>query len=100
VIPRGTAVSGRVVTAKAWMHQDKPGYLRLTLLSISPGGKIIPVETSSIFVKGAPYEKKLTGLAITSFQGADVTERDHHDVILHTVRPLIFRLSHAAPLRG
>ena len=56
--PRGAAVNGRVVEAKASGHLHDPGYLRLTLEKIAINGKSMPVQTSSIFVKGGSHEKR------------------------------------------
>ncbi len=57
-VARGANVTGRVVDAKASGHLHDPGYLRLTLTSISINGKMVPLQTSSIFVKGASHEKR------------------------------------------
>src|SRR2546422_8657695 len=57
-VPRGANVTGRVVAAKASGRLHDPGYLRLTLTSISINGKVVPLQTSSIFVKGASHEKR------------------------------------------
>jgi hypothetical protein len=57
-VARGANVTGRVVDAKASGHLHDPGYLRLTLTSISINGKMVPLQTSSIFVKGAAHEKR------------------------------------------
>jgi hypothetical protein len=58
VAPRGSVVTGRVVAAKHSGHLNDPGYLRLTLASITLNGKAVPVTTSSIFVKGGSHEKR------------------------------------------
>jgi len=58
VAPRGATVTGKVVDAKASGHLQDPGYLRLTLTEISVNGKSLPVQTSSIFVKGGSHEKR------------------------------------------
>ena len=57
VMPQSTSVTGRIVAAKAASGQHDPGYVRLTLTSIAMNGKIIPLETSSIFAKGGRYER-------------------------------------------
>ncbi len=57
-VPRGANATGRVVAAKASGRLHDPGYLRLTLASISINGKDVPVQTSSIFIKGASHEKR------------------------------------------
>jgi hypothetical protein len=58
IAPRGAVVRGKVVDAKASGRLRDPGYLRLTLTSISIHGKSLPLQTSSIFVKGASHEKR------------------------------------------
>jgi hypothetical protein len=58
VAPRGATVTGRVVSAKASGHLKDPGYLRLTLVSLSINGKELPIQTSSIFAKGTSHEKR------------------------------------------
>ena len=58
VAPRGTAVRGKVLAAKASGRLREPGYLRLSLSSISIHGKLVPLQTSSLFVKGASHEKR------------------------------------------
>jgi hypothetical protein len=58
IAPRGATVTGRVVAAKPSGHLHDPGYLRLTLASISVKGKALPIQTSSIFVKGGSHEKR------------------------------------------
>jgi hypothetical protein len=54
----GTHVVGRVVSARASGRLQSPGYLRLTLISMSLNGKVVPLQTSSIFVKGASHKKR------------------------------------------
>lgn len=58
VAPRGAAAVGRVVQAKSSGHLHDSGYLRLTLASIEINGKQVPVQASSIFVKGANHNKR------------------------------------------
>ncbi len=56
--PRGAVVTGKVLDAKASGRLQDPGYLRLALTAIAVNGKSIPVQTSSIFVKGGSHEKR------------------------------------------
>ena len=58
VAPRGADVTGRVVSARSSGRLHKPGYLRLTLDSITLNGKNLPLETSSIFVQGSSHKKR------------------------------------------
>jgi len=61
-IPRGTAVLGRVLAAKASGRLRDPGYLRIALVSIEVEGKPMAIETSSIFAKGGSHEKRNLGM--------------------------------------
>lgn len=62
VAPTGTPVTGRVVEAKSSGRLHDSGYLRLTLASITINGKAIPVQTSSLFAKGANHNKRNAAL--------------------------------------
>lgn len=62
VAPRGAAVTGRVVEAKSSGRLHSSGYLRLTLASITVNGKAMPIETSSLFAKGANHNKRNAAL--------------------------------------
>ncbi len=69
--PRGTPVTGTVVAAKASRSPHQPGYLRLTLASMFLNGKSIPLQSSSIFTKGA-YEKRTA----PAMQGSEADGKD------------------------
>ena len=58
VAARGADVTGRVIAARHSGRLHDPGYLRITLSSITLNGKAVPVETSSIFVQGGSHEKR------------------------------------------
>jgi hypothetical protein len=58
VAPRGAAAVGKVVQAKSSGRLHDSGYIRLTLASIEINGKQVPVQASSIFVKGANHNKR------------------------------------------
>jgi hypothetical protein len=58
VADKGTAAMGKVVQAKSSGRLHDSGYLRLTLASIEINGKQVPVQASSIFVKGANHNKR------------------------------------------
>ena len=58
VIPKGANATGRVVAAKSSGRLHDPGYLRLSLNSVTVNGKDVPVQTSSIFAKGASHKKR------------------------------------------
>jgi hypothetical protein len=56
--PRGAILSGRVLDAQAADRFQEPGYLRLGLTAISLNGKVIPIQTSSIFMKRGSHEQR------------------------------------------
>jgi len=57
-VPRGVAVTGRVLIAKASGRLHDPGYLRIALVSLQVDGKPVAIETSSLFVKGGSHKKR------------------------------------------
>src|SRR2546422_3361093 len=126
VAPRGTTVTGKVVGAKASGRLQDPGYLRLTLTEISVNGKSMPMQTSSIFVKGGSHEKRnlemigggagagaligglagggkgaLIGTAVGAAGGTGVAyATGKKDVGFAAERRLTFRLTQPLPVRG
>lgn len=54
LVPRGTAVAGRVESARASSVKRNRGYVRLALDSIHLAGATLPIRTSSLFVRGNP----------------------------------------------
>lgn len=58
VAPRGVQVTGKVLAAKPSGRLQDPGYLRLTLASISVNGKALSIQSSSISVKGKSHERR------------------------------------------
>jgi hypothetical protein len=90
LLPRGTQVSGRVLDAKPSAGLRNPGYLRITLASVISGGKILLVDTSSIFSKGALPSDHPSAGAPPPVVG---------DVVFTPDRRLTFRLAQAVELR-
>ena len=56
--PLGTAVTGKVVSARESGHVHNAGYLRITLSSMTLNGKSVPLQTNSMFVSGGSYKKR------------------------------------------
>ena len=126
VAAQGTAVSGRVIAAKKSGRLHDPGYLRLTLASMTLNGKALPLTTSSIFVKGGSHEKRnlamigggagggaligalagggkgaLVGSALGAAGGTGVAYgTGKKDVGFGAERRLTFRLTEPVPVHG
>jgi hypothetical protein len=118
MVSQGSRVTGRVVATKASEGFHHPGYLRVTLASISVNGKSISVQTSSIFAKAGSYEKPKTATAAIDRYKADgkgaMTEavadsgtgtgssyaHGKGDVKFSTGHRLTFRLVQPLPLQG
>lgn len=54
LIPRGTAVDGRIESARISKVQHDRGFVRLALESLHIGGLEVPVHTASLFARQAP----------------------------------------------
>ena len=52
LVPRGATVSGRVESTRSSNLKRNLGYVRLALDSIHLSGGILPIQTSSLFVRG------------------------------------------------
>ena len=58
LVPRGAVLSGRVLDARASDRFQEAGYLRLGLTAISLNGRVMPIQTSSIFMKRGSHEQR------------------------------------------
>jgi len=94
VIPRGAAVTGRILAAKASGRKHDPGYLRIALTSLSVDGKSMPIETSSLFVKGGTRDRTSS---IPS--GGNAFASETQEVSFDAERRLTFRLAQALELQ-
>jgi hypothetical protein len=96
--PGGTAITGRVLAAKA-SESREPGYLRLTLSSAVLNGKAVDVHASSIFCKGGPREHRRSASS-GELPPAPVSSAGTKDVQFSTGHRLTFRLIQPLPLQG
>ncbi len=60
LVPRGAIVAGRVESARASKLKRNRGYVRLALDSIHLAGANLPIQTSSLFVRGNAGDPQLT----------------------------------------
>jgi hypothetical protein len=121
LLPRGTIVSGTVLSSKASSELHGSGYLRLTLSSMVVNGVSIPLSTNSIFAKASSHQSGPTArsaLAATNLDnpagnghevllgagtpGRPITDYRHgtNDVHFTMERRLTFRLKHTLSLKG
>jgi hypothetical protein len=103
IAPRGSLLYGKVLEAKPSEPAREAGYLRLALSGITLDGKIYPLQTASIFVKGATYEREAeilplrlassskTLVPVTSIRPQTIAVRD--DAAIPTARLLTFHLA-------
>jgi len=61
LLPRGASVAGRVESARASGLRRNRGYVRLRLESVNVGGRNLPIQTSSLFVRGSASETPASG---------------------------------------
>jgi hypothetical protein len=62
VAPKGTPITGRVMEAKSSGRLHDSGYLRLTLSSMTLNGNEVPLQTTSLFAKGANHNRRNAAL--------------------------------------
>jgi hypothetical protein len=107
LISRGTTATGRVLEAKPSASSrgsssgtsSEPGYLRIVLVNLNIGGRLVTIETSSIFAKGGSREERngSTNAASSGYQ-KDVNEKDK-DIVFGVDRRLNFRLAQTIDLQ-
>jgi hypothetical protein len=98
LVGRGTGVSGRVESAQTSPPTRNSASLRLILDSITIKGKQWPLQTASLFARGAPGEGH--NLSIASGLGEAPYSVGPTTVRLKKGRRLTFRLTQAVSLGG
>ena len=104
LVGRGAPATGQVLDAKSsgsWFAGSfEPGYLRIVLVSLTVGGKVVPIETSSIFAKGGSREERNPATGGASGASEKDRERDKDkEIVFGTDRRLNFRLAQTVDLR-
>jgi len=64
LVPRGAIVGGRVESARFSNVKRDHGYVRLALDSIDMGGVSLPIQTSSLFVRGNAGDASIADEAV------------------------------------
>jgi hypothetical protein len=98
LVPRGAVVSGRVESARASKVKRNRGYVRLVLNSIHLAGMSLPIQTSSLFVRGnaSDVQSGETTHGETSQGEAAQSEASAAVIRLEKGRRLTFRLTEPA----
>jgi len=94
LVPRGATVAGRVESSRVSNVKRDHGYVRLALDSIHMGGVNLPIQTSSLFVRGNAGDAK----AAAGDVAAGETPKEAATVVirLEKGRRLTFRLTESA----
>jgi type IV secretory pathway VirB10-like protein len=87
LVPRGTKVSGQIESARASNVSRDHGYLRLVLRSLDLAGVKLPIQTSSLFVRGN------AGMAQVRQAKAPTGDNSAAVIRIEKERRLIFRLT-------
>lgn len=94
LVPLGSLVSGRVESARTSNLKRNSGYLRLTLDSIDLAGSKLPVQTSSLFVRGNAAQPRTSQSQVLTGQASAAIIR------LEKGRRLVFRLTEPVYVAG
>jgi len=97
LVPRGATVAGRVESAQASNVRRNRGYVRLALDSIHLAGVNLPIQTSSLFVRGNPGGAQILQGKVQQGKAspAEVSQNEASTVVirLEKGRRLTFRLT-------
>jgi hypothetical protein len=98
LVPRGASVAGRVESAQSSSVRRNHGYVRLALDSIHLAGANLPVQTSSLFVKGNASARLAPQGDKREAQGAEIRPSEPLPGVirLEKGRRLTFRLTEPA----
>ncbi len=91
LVTRGANAMGRVESAKASMMKQNQGYVRLTLATLSIGGRELPVQTASLVARGnadVPLENQAAEPVVHLEKGRRLTFRLTEPVLLASQQPV------------
>ncbi|HME34410.1 MAG TPA: hypothetical protein VKF84_04160 [Candidatus Sulfotelmatobacter sp.] len=94
LVPRGATVGGRVESARVSTVKRDHGYVRLALDSIDLGGASLPIQTSSLFVRGNAGDAQITRGKVAP--GETPNQASAVVIRLEKGRRLTFRLTEPA----
>ena len=99
IAPTGSAVKGRVLAAKASGRSQDPGFLRITLTEISLKGRVLSLQTSSIFAKGISRDRRKFrgGAGVVKEVRKTAGTTGNRDAGFSTEEQLTFRLTQPWP---
>jgi len=98
IAPAGSAVKGKVLAAKPSGRSQDPGFLRITLTEISLKGRVLSLQTSSIFAKGISRDRrKFRGEGDAVKIKKTVGTTGNRDAGFSTEEQLTFRLTQPWP---
>ena len=108
--PRGTVITGRVLSTNPSGPSLQPGYLRLTLSSVNIAGKTFTLHTSAVFAKSVLDESSNPNTSLEPVRQSSATDstsgvvpptlHKSRDVKFSTGRQLVFWLVQALPVQG
>jgi len=94
VLERDTPVSGRIESAQPSMPRPglspDPGYVRLTLNSVTVDGRALALQTSSLFAKGSLQSSGSSAGAVSATQSSDLRLLQGRRLTFRLTAPVAF----------
>lgn len=98
MVPRGAAVSGRVISASSSGSSSQPGYLRLALSTLRLDRRTLELHTSAVFAKGT-WRDEGSEIGLQSVSASSTSPAAAREVEFSTGRQLVFFLVQPLPFR-
>ncbi len=96
VVPVGAVVTGRVLDVRSALPPREHGYLRIALVHLKVGEKLLPIATSSLFAKGGSHEERGARMSPASDTTTAGTSKE---MVFAPGRRLTFRLTQNVELQ-